>query len=582
MSQQIEPILVKDDILMCSDKIGFAVSKGGQNVSFQRFPATSTSSTSHVYTINVPSTNVVMSREVLWTSEVTLTVSGIPAQDKYLLEADPDNNLYDCVAPFPLHQLTTNLSAQINNTTVSNTTNQILDPILRQLEKGKLSRYNTTTPVYLDNISDYTVESATYVNSPFGGFERAVDYNYPPRNSFKVSLVDPTQNSVGNGNTVKNVQVRFTSTEPLMLSPFVYGDAEKKAQGMYGISQINVTMTMDALAKRAFRWVTNSAQFVSPNVKSVTAVSYDKSALLCRFLSPHPSDMLPQENLVPYQQFTNYLRTENSTLAAGLSSVTTSNNIQLSAIPDKLICFIRDQQSNLNGYSADCYATITGVSILFNNQSGMLSSADITDLYRMSVEAGSQQSFLEYSGVSRVGSAEPNVGAAVGTTGSVLVLNFAEHIALSEEFYSCSSIGSFNFQIQVNYTNNTAHTITPELNTLFVHSGVFSCNNGVSASYIGVLNKQQVLDASLQVPVGKADLARMVGGGFFDTIKSIASKALPMIKRALPMAKNILGQIDHPAAKKGVEALGSLGYGATGGMATGGMETGGRRRIKHL
>jgi len=571
MSSQIEPILVKDDILMCSDKIGFAVSKGGQNVSIQKFPATSTSSTSHVYTINVPSTNVVMSREVLWTSTVTLTLTGTPLAGEYLLPFDV--NSYDVVAPFPLHQLTTNMSAQINNTTVSNTTNQILDPILRQLERGKLSRYNTSAPVYLDNYSDYA-DTYDLQNSPFSDGSKSFDASYPPRGAFSVSVVGNTaQAAQGQPQVVKTVYVTFTSTEALMLSPFVYGDDAKKAPGMYGISQINVTMTMDALAKRAWRWAESSAQATD---KAITNVSYANSFLECRFLSPHPSDMLPQENLVPYQQFTNYLKTENATLPAGASTQSVSNNIQLSAIPDKLICFVRDQQANLNNTSADCYATITGVSILFNNQSGMLSTADITDLYRMSVEAGSQQSFLEFRGKTRLANGQPaeiaSYGADAGTTGSVLVLNFAEHIALSEEFYSCSSIGSFNFQITVNYTNNTAHTITPELNTLFVHSGVFSCNNGVSASYIGVLNKQQVLDASLQVPVGKADLARMVGGSWFDSIKSIASKALPMIKKALPMVKNVLGQIDHPSAKKGAEALGSLGFG----------ETGGRRRIKHL
>ena len=574
MSSQIEPILVKDDILMCSDKIGFAVSKGGQNVSVQRFPATSTSSTSHVYTINVPSTNVVMSREVLWTSTVTLTITGTPAAGEYLLPYSETSSC-DVIAPFPLHQLTTNMSAQINNTTVSNTTNQILDPILRQLEKGKLSRYNTSAPVYLDNYSDYS-ESFNVINSPFSDATRAVDYNYPPRGAFSVSVSGNTVQAEG-ATDVKTVLVTFTSTEALMLSPFVYGDAEKKAPGMYGISQINVTMTMDALAKRAWRWIDD--EIVMAANKTISNVAYSNSYLECRFLSPHPSDMLPQENLVPYQQFTNYLKTENAPLVAGASFQTTSNNIQLSAIPDKLICFIRDQQSNLNNTSADCYATITGISILFNNQSGMLSSCDITDLYRMSLEAGSQQSFLEFKGKARFANDADvaSYGSVVGTTGSVLVLNFAEHIALNEEFYAPSSIGSFNFQIQVSYTNNTKHTITPELNTLFVHSGIFSCNNGVSASYIGVLNKQQVLDASLQVPVGKADLARMVGGGWFDSIKAIASKALPMIKKALPMVKNVLGQIDHPLAKKGQEALGSLGFGATGGM-----ETGGRRRIKHL
>ncbi|MFM7984851.1 MAG: major capsid protein V20 domain-containing protein, partial [Candidatus Fonsibacter sp.] len=39
------------------------------------------------------------------------------------------------------------------------------------------------------------------------------------------------------------------------------------------------------------------------------------------------------------------------------------------------------------------------------------------------------------------------------TTGTILVLNFAEVIQLTEEFYAPGSLGSFNLQLQVTIQN---------------------------------------------------------------------------------------------------------------------------------
>lgn len=54
----------------------------------------------------------------------------------------------------------------------------------------------------------------------------------------------------------------------------------------------------------------------------------------------------------------------------------------------------------------------------------------------------------------------------------------------------------------------------------------------------------------------------MVGGGWFDKLKSVAGAVLP---KTLPLAKAILGQVDNPMAQKGAELLGSLGFGRSGG-----------------
>jgi hypothetical protein len=593
MSSQIKPVLVKDDLLLCESSINFAVQKGGQNVSFQRFPSNAVSSSSHSYTIQTPSTSVIMDREVMWHTIMTVSLSGVPDPGKTLV-----NYGDSCAfAPFPLHQNVINLQAQINNTSVSNTTQQMLDVLLRNMDDEDLARYNSTTPVQLDNYGSYgdiaslstrlatETEDVYYTlrptNSPFSDFRNEVNPKVPPRGSFRIVSIEGNSVQAQGAAVVKNVSITVALTEPLMLSPFVFGDVARKSAGIYGVSQINITAQMDATGKRCFRFIDT---ITVPNAQkmAITGVSYSTtdSYLECRFITPHPSDLLPEINILPYANFVNYQTIANATIDDGVGATTTSNNIQLNGVPDKLFLFVRNKQSNQTGFDADAYCAITNVSILWNNNSGLLSSATQESLFKMSVEAGCRQSWDAFRGSANAYDFTlTNTGDNnVSTTGSVLVLDFAKHIAIGEDFYAPSSLGAFNLQIQITYTNTTGKTILPEFNILTMSSGIFATQNGQSSVYTNVLNKQQVLDASLQTPMGNSELKRYVGGGLFDSLKSIASSVLPLGKMALSM-------VPHPLAQGVSGALGALGMGKGGAVSAGAMsagaETGGARRMKH-
>ena len=129
----------------------------------------------------------------------------------------------------------------------------------------------------------------------------------------------------------------------------------------------------------------------------------------------------------------------------------------------------------------DSYATIKSISINFTNQAGLLSSMSQEQLSRNSVQSGlANMSWDEFSGsvisccgerdgefTSQQASPYCGVGAKISgrrvpnqgiqyvpTTGSILVLNFAEVIQLTEEYFEPGSLGSFNLQLQVTVQNN--------------------------------------------------------------------------------------------------------------------------------
>jgi hypothetical protein len=566
----VNPILVKDDILdISSQSIDYAVNMGGSNTSSQKFVCNSISNSSSVYVIQVPSLQTVVSRTLLRHERFTLTIEGVPRPGQFLVDLGES----DAFAPMPLSQLIKNTTCQINNTSVSLQTQEVIDPLLRVMEREALSRVNNTAPCYLDQYADY-IDCKGSANNPLGGYDGAVNPSYPPRGSYKVISI--TGNAVGETPTptARTVNITVEFTEPVFLSPFVFGDTQDDQPGMCGVNTITITDQRDATAKLCYRFIDDPLQFFN---KAITSIQYSQQDcyMECQFVSPHPSMMLPSRSISPYIQY-NLFKSSNVP-----ANTATSSAIQLNGVPDKVLVWVRSALSTRTGSQPDYYATITGISINFNNGT-YLSNASKHLLWKYSQEASNNQSWLEWSGeaYSRQG-AEFGVSPSgpIATTGSVLALDFGRHITL-DAFLAPGSSGSFNFSITVNYeTPATAPTlINPELCLLFLNSGVFVNESGQSSVFVNLLTKTQVLDSqALQEPTTRAELRRLVGGGFLSNLKHLAKKAIKhLAPHVIQFGKEQLSKSSHPLARVAEKGIEVAGY----GMSAGGMSAG--RMRKHL
>jgi len=83
-----------------------------------------------------------------------------------------------------------------------------------------------------------------------------------------------------------------------------------------------------------------------------------------------------------------------------------------------------------------------------------------------------------------------------------------------------------------------------------MNSGVFVCERGTSSTYTGILTKQDVLEASQQEHYTHNDVARLVGGGLFDMVKSGVSS---LAKKGMDMGKAHLKKHGKEYLKKGME-----------------------------
>ena len=637
MSETFEKVLVKDDRLGCiTSKVKFQVLKGGQNITCQPFTAISQTNASHVYNVTVPSLETIISREVLWKSTVTLKISH---PNKSPNEFAVNYGVTDALAPFPLHSLVTTMTATINNNTISQNMMDTLPILLRMVDSEEFAKYDSMTPTALDYLADYRdgvhpmefqlhtntggqpcayapgpaesdppIANGTFVGARTQSYlshannilgydmnrPAGTAYYHKPRGAWKLKALyamNGTNKIVPRvADTV--VYAQFEVTEPLLLSPFVFGSGFGK-QGFYGIQTMNFNMNINSNAARAWR----SAVFAGAGTKTVEVEGFTNSQLLFQFLTPHASDMLDPRNVVPFYEFPVFRTSNNSILPARQNYGTASTdgtftdptkvtiqstNLQLSGIPDKLIIFCRKRIADLKCSDTDSYATITNISINFNNQAGLLSSMTQEQLFRNSIQSGLvNMSWDEFCGSTvsacdgegnnrnaQIRSAYSGVGARAGTpgfqlsptTGTILVLSFAEVIQLTEEYYAPGSLGSFNLQMAVTVQNNQ-YTDWPEnsyeLIIMPMNSGVFVNERGTSSTFLSLLTKQDVLDALQQQPYSNSEIRRMVGGGFLDSLKS----ALGWVKGKLPAVRGVLENIPNPYAQTGANVLKTMGYG---------------------
>jgi hypothetical protein len=551
MSQDFRKILVKDNRLRCSDSVGYAVLKGGSNMTSSQFKAVSETTSSHVYNIQIPSEQTIIDRRVMWRSKITIDIVGTAPAGTYLV----NYGVKDSLSPFPLHQLTSVMTATINNTSVSINMRDVLPAILRFNDKRELARYNGLTPVMFDTYAKYT-DAIGAINNPLGSWINTSDNDMSNRGSWVLdSIIDVATGvapvvSVGAAQTIR---VSFTVCEPLLLSPFIFANPESNNQGFYGVQNMNFVFNIGD-AKRVWRYADEGV------AKTVSLVSFANSELIFNFLTPHPSDLLPPRNVVPYYEMPRYITNYSTAIANGASVSINSSSIQLNQIPDKLVVFVRKPQSLQSNADADYFLTIKGISINWNNQSGILSSATQQDLYRYSVENGSNQSWFEFSGYANAGGVNPN-GQKVPTAGSFLVLEFGKDINITEDFYASGSLGNFNLQFRLEVENQGDNLASgAEVVLITINSGLFATERGTSSTFTGILTKQDVLDASSMESYGLSEFKRMVGGAsFMDTLKSVAGKVLPVVRAGLSAVPDARAQ----AVSQGLQAF---GYGMSGGM----------------
>jgi len=626
MSADIQKEAIFDSRLIQS-RPRFAVSKGALSLTNAPFSAIAATSSQLTFNVYVPSENVFCDRKMDWTGTINLSVdvqlppspAGTP-----ILEFGADC----AISPFPLNSICSTISSSINDTTSVINTQDVLKEVLR-LTDYKSNRVQRTTPTMLDKYQCYD-DCYGANNNTLGGYDSSSESAEVPNGAYPgvaftdnaggifrptsattlvaTGLAGYTNYNVTNGvavttqayGTSQQYRVCFsiTSTEPLVLSPFVFADHHEWDTGLFGINNIQLVMNLQSSVARVLRTTSRTGKLFSNITFNPLAVPWSVARVNVQFLTPSLDVPLPAKSCVPYFEFPRYISQPTQTpIPAGSVSQLMSQTITLPTIPDLLIIYVKASGSTggfiNNGVAPSNYAdfylpvaslfnssTPNPLSISFDNFSGLLSSHTAEELYGMAVKNGLEMDWAEWSGAFRANvsnyALSPVPGAAgdqtqtarvpgqlVPSVGSILVLKPSQDITL-QAGQSCSLVGNFTLQFQLSIFNNTAYAVTPTIYTITANSGFLESIRGSSRIIKGVLSEQDIINAPIAPEGTRTGLERHVGGISFGSLGNVLSRAKKIYEASKPAISAVRSAVD--AAPGIMSAVRGDGTGAgTGG-----------------
>lgn len=603
----IQKIAIYDDRII-QKQMKYGISKGAVSVTAGIFNAIAANSSQMTFQLTSPSENVFIDRAIDWTSDVflkcTVTVGAPLVVGQPVLRLGLDAAL----CQFPLNSLVSTLTATINDATVTSNSSDTLYEVLR-LTDSDSNREMRTCPYAPDLYKSYN-DGYLANNSPLNGFNDSGGSDYVPNGAFKNvyftkqdgTVLTATDLSYNDGIqtvnvtdgvpvitgtiTVYSIYLKFTSTEKVVLSPFIFADSEQDT-GLFSIQNISFVMNMNSPS------LTNTSGRVlrstTSGLRTVSALSYNNSVkggspfinarINCVFLTPSLSIPLPPKSLVPMMEFPRYNTTFSS---QGIKTLTPkqipSQTITLSCIPDFLIIYVKPTEYTAT--DGDYYHPITKISINFDNYSGLLSSHSTEALYRISNNNGLKMNYSQWSGLGRTATSSSSTtsGFNVPLTGGFLVLKPGIDFALSTGL-APGMVGNFTFQADVTVFNQTAATLDAfNLWVIAASSGFFESQNGSSRIIKGAyLTAEEVINASTADAATRSEVNRVVGGASFSNMMSNAMSKVPQIisgvQQALPVIKQIAPLVKPYLPAQAKSALTAIGMGSTGGARTGGARS---------
>jgi hypothetical protein len=124
-------VVVRDSRIQdVSTKVDYMVHKGPSQNNYQQVQATTVSTSNVNFSVNVPSENIIVDRNITMTANPTIRVV-----------IAPDTVEAGALNQFPLNQLFANATMTINQASMSVNTQDIMSVLLRMTDDENLSKY---------------------------------------------------------------------------------------------------------------------------------------------------------------------------------------------------------------------------------------------------------------------------------------------------------------------------------------------------------------------------------------------------------------------------------------------------------
>lgn len=415
-----------------NQSIGLLLEEGGLEVTPQRGAATSQGNNTITWSnINPPSKADILDSKIYLTVPFRLIFSGVAASGSdTLLQV----GLNDAPRAFPLNQAISSYKVDLNTIQITQNSSDLIEPLLRYSNYRDIGEsYFSMTPSMQDQYLNYKDYNDAEPGLPLDG-------TTPPygsalnvlgkygQNAYKTSRGGFSQMKVRSDDGEVAI-VDLLITEPILMSPFNMEYRDRR--GFYGISKFQVIVNFqNDLGK--YLWshsdgagsgTINSIQvnltnFGNNGINDTAGAHFytQNGEILYTTLTPKMDYKIPRRNLYPYRNTTNY-ESLMSSFIPGQSKTIKVQNLQLQSVPKRMYVFARRQYQDRSSVDTDTYLRIEGISVDFNNSTGMLSGASEKQLYLMSKRNGLEMSWDQWSKY----------------TGSVLCIDFSRDLSLRED-----------------------------------------------------------------------------------------------------------------------------------------------------
>ena len=540
--EKFEPVKVLDTRIDLAEAPVYAVLQGGAKHTVQAYQPSASSSTQLTFNVTTPSPAVVVSRKMMLKTTITLSITGkaLAANAACISVGSTD-----AARNFPIASCTDQLTLSINNTAMSVPLREVFGA-MKWIQGDKLMTLCDEVPSYFDNAQKYSDFVSSNRNALGGAYTSNTEYTrgafpYNVTTYYGGAVYNASTNTWASGATVTSV-VSFQVCEPIFISPLQWAQV---SQGMIGVQNMSLNLQLSNIARM---W--SSAQSTSSNGLTVTpgavttsivpstanASLFGNPLLYLEYITPPITEAMPKQVSLPYHVVQPYITASADTFlatpspyvpTAPLTKAIQSQSIQLQSVPQYAIIYARRQTANETYATPDAFLGLRGVSITFNNQTGLLSTAQPEHLYSMSRKNGVTQTWLEWSGRGFAGIAASS-GAnqvPVGLVGSVCVLEFGTDIPIDDSL-APGVAGTFQFSANATFENTGSDDLaTPALYVVFVHEGILTVGEGRAYAQVGVVSAADVLDAKTAPTINQAALMES-GGNFYSSMAEKIRKHL--------------------------------------------------------
>jgi len=388
--------------------------QSGENCSVRAWSSTNYSNSVISFSCPPPSMSVFIDRMVLLELPITVTYAGTTGGSALLQDG------YDALRAYPIASVSTSVQCTINNQQFSLQTSDVVPYLAHYFKPDRKS----TWPIFLDKYAVYS-DGVTANNNPLASYKtNSAGYESAcPRGGFPMTITNGATSST----------IATTVYEPIWVPPF--HSSPQEGLGFTNVRTMDFVINLSSQLNRIVSHATSLATL------SGVTVALGQPVLRMFYTSP-PIGMNPTDVVYGGQEINRFPTQTNSSLAPNASTTIISTNMQLNAIPTHIYAFVRPSNAELTYTMADFLCQISNVNITFNNQTGILSSSNVSDLFNMSKSNGLQDDFEEFNGLVSV------MGTVMGTSGSVVKLAFGKDISLSSDAFP-GKIGAFNLQINV-------------------------------------------------------------------------------------------------------------------------------------